>query len=139
MAHFAQLDENNFVIRTISVNDNDCLDDNGQESEAVGQSFCVQLFGESRWVQTSYNRTIRRNFAGSGMYYHQDKDVFVSAPPKPWFFLNDQFEWECPFGINPGTGLEVTEQEWTILGIAYSISPDYNDFNVLYASLPSRE
>ena len=46
MAHFAQLDEQNNIITTVKVDDNDCLDENGQESEAVGIAYLQNLF---RW------------------------------------------------------------------------------------------
>jgi hypothetical protein len=55
MAHFAELDENNTVLRVIIVHNNDCLKD-GKEDEAAGIAFCQSLFGaNTRWVQTSYN------------------------------------------------------------------------------------
>jgi len=62
MAHFAQLDENNIVLQVIVVHNNDC-EINGVESEAKGIVFCQTLFG-GNWVQTSYNGSIRKNYAG---------------------------------------------------------------------------
>lgn len=82
MAHFAELDANNVVTRVIVVGNPDCLDENGQESEAVGVSFCQQLFGDNaRWVQTSYNGNFRGVYAGIGYTYDEANDVFVPPPP----------------------------------------------------------
>ena len=59
MAHFAELDLSNIVLRVIVVNNED-ITVNGQESEAKGIAFCQSLFGaDTRWVQTSYNNTFR--------------------------------------------------------------------------------
>ena len=65
MAHFAQLDYNNIVVQVIVVNNDDCKDSAGNESEEVGAEFCQKLLG-GRWIQTSYNHNIRKNFAGIG-------------------------------------------------------------------------
>jgi len=76
MAHFAEIDENNKVLRVIVVSDEDCQDENGNESEAVGVAFCQNLLG-GNWVQTSYNGNLRGKFAGVNMIYHPDIDEFI--------------------------------------------------------------
>ena len=63
MAHFAELDENNVVLKVIVVHNNELLDDEGQENEAKGIEFCNSLFGHTNWVQTSYNNNMRKQFA----------------------------------------------------------------------------
>lgn len=78
MAHFAELDEANTVIRVIVVNNSDCLNAEGQECEVTGIAFCTALLG-GRWVQTSYNGNFRGRFAGIGYTYDAVNDVFV--PP----------------------------------------------------------
>lgn len=78
MAHFAQLDDSNTVLRVIVVGNDCCLDDHGNESEEVGAAFCRALFGsETRWIQTSYNANFRGLFAGIGYWYDDAHDVFV--------------------------------------------------------------
>lgn len=78
MAHFAQLDADNYVIRVIVVNNSELLDENGNESEAKGIAFCQSLFGaDTRWVQTSYNANFRKFYAGLGYLYDPVKDEFV--------------------------------------------------------------
>lgn len=80
MAHFAQLDENNVVTQVIVVHNNELVD-NGVEREELGVAFCQSLFGaDTRWVQTSYNGSIRGVYAGVGYTYDPDKDVFVAPP-----------------------------------------------------------
>jgi len=82
MAHFAELDSGNKVIRVIVVGNPDCLDETGQESEAVGIAFCQSLFGaDTGWVQTSYNGSIRGKYAGIGDTYDEAADVFVAPEP----------------------------------------------------------
>jgi hypothetical protein len=96
MAHFAQLDNNNTVIQVIVVNDNDCKDSEGNESEAVGAEFCQKLFG-GRWIQTSYNHKIRKHFAGIDWKYDEQLDVFVSPKPFDSWALNESTgDWVPP-------------------------------------------
>lgn len=96
MAHFAQLDENNKVIQVIVVANAELLDETGQESETKGAKFCSDLFG-GRWVQTSYNSTFRKNFAGPGATYNQEIDAFVFPSPYPSWILNTTTaDWEPP-------------------------------------------
>ena len=96
MAHFAELDNNNIVLRVIVVDNNDILDENGNESEEVGINFCTQLLG-GIWKQTSYNATFRKNYAGIGFTFDAQKDAFI--PPKPfskWVLNEDTCLWEAP-------------------------------------------
>lgn len=78
MAHFAQIDSKNIVQQVIVVSDDDCLDQDGNENEAIGALFCHNLLG-GRWIQTSYNGNIRGCYAGIGFWYDEINDVFV--PP----------------------------------------------------------
>lgn len=95
MAHFAELDENNIVLRVIVVHNSDCLDVNGNESEAVGVGFCVKLFG-GNWVQTSYNGNIRKHYAGIGYKYDAALDAFISPQPYPSWTLDADCNWQAP-------------------------------------------
>jgi len=96
MAHFAQLDSNNVVTQVIVVGNSDTADANGVEKEHIGAAFCERLFG-GNWKQTSYNGSIRKNYAGVGYTYNVSLDAFV--PPKPyasWVLNNDTAQWEAP-------------------------------------------
>jgi hypothetical protein len=97
MAHFAEIDNNNRVIRVIVVNNSVLLDANGQESEALGQAFCNTLLGGGPWIQTSYNGSFRKNYAGTNYTYDAQLDAFV--PPRPWpsWQLDQQnCQWQPP-------------------------------------------
>jgi hypothetical protein len=97
MAHFAQLDENNVVTQVIVVHNNELMLD-GTESEDKGILFCKSLFGaDTRWKQTSYNATIRKNYAGIGYAYDASRDAFI--PPQPfasWGLNEDTCRWDSP-------------------------------------------
>ena len=80
MAHFAEIDANNVVLRVIVVDNKDTADANGVEKEHIGAAFCEKLFGGT-WVQTSYNANIRKNYAGIGYTWDAQRDAFI--PPQP--------------------------------------------------------
>jgi hypothetical protein len=70
MSHWAEIDNNNIVIRVL-------VGDNNEPDE--GESFMNSLGGT--WVKTSYNANIRKNYAGIGYTYDEVRDAFI--PPKP--------------------------------------------------------
>lgn len=97
MAHFAQI-QNGIVTRVIVVANQELLVD-GIESEAKGVEFCQSLFG-GIWVQTSYNSTIRKNFAGIGFAYDDQLDAFIPIKPYPSWILNkDTCKWFAPISM----------------------------------------
>lgn len=95
MAHFAQINEQGTVIQVIVVNNEDILDQNGQESEAIGKQFCQNLLG-GEWVQTSYNNNFRKRYAGVGSSYDAVNDVFIAEKPYPSWVLDENFDWQAP-------------------------------------------
>ena len=96
MANFAQIDENNKVLRVISVNNNELLI-NGVENETKGINFCKSLFGENtNWIQTSYNNNFRKQYAGINHTYDINKDIFISPQPYPSWVLNSNNDWISP-------------------------------------------
>jgi hypothetical protein len=66
MSHFAELNENNIVVRVL-VGDNDMTNE--------GYDWFIENLG-GRWVQTSYNGNFRGRFAGIGFTYDEELDVF---------------------------------------------------------------
>ena len=98
MAHFAKLDENNFVIMVCSVNNNELLDENGVEQESKGIDFLTSWSGGyTNWKQTSYNGNFRKNYAGIGDRYDNEKDAFISTQPySSWILNSDTCRWEAP-------------------------------------------
>jgi hypothetical protein len=85
MAHFAEIDKNNIVIRTIVIG-NDFVDANGGELSIQAEQAVKDVFKNSEngvaWKQTSYNKNFRRFFAGPDFIYISERDEFI--PPKPF-------------------------------------------------------
>ena len=81
MAHFAKIGLNSKVIAVLVVNNNELLDSNGDEQEVNGITFLTNTTGWALWKQTSYNNSTRKNYAGIGYTYDEDRDAFIS--PKP--------------------------------------------------------
>lgn len=106
MAHFAQLDENNKVLQVIVVANKELME-NGIESEHKGIAFCKTLLGaDTKWVQTSYNATIRKNYAVIDGSYNEVRDAFI--PPKPfnsWILNEDTCNWQAPTPYPSGDGI----------------------------------
>lgn len=114
MAHFVELNENNFVTQVIVIDNNDCLNADGIEDEAIGKNFCELLFG-GRWIQTSFNAKFRNKFAGVGDYYDELEDAFID----PWW-------------INKYTGKPFEPTEWEYLQAYKYFTTSYR----FYASIP---
>jgi len=96
MAHFAEIGPDSIVLRVIAVANEELLDENGVEQEQIGADFCHNLLGGT-WVQTSYNRSFRKNFAGAGFTYDNQRDAFI--PPKPfdsWVLDKATCQWAAP-------------------------------------------
>ena len=98
MAHFAELDANNVVLRVIVVDNKDTADANGVEKEHIGAAFCERLFG-GNWKQTSYNGSIRKHYAGAGFTYNADIDAFVPPQPFPSWTLDADCNWQPPVAM----------------------------------------
>jgi hypothetical protein len=80
MAHFAELDKDNKVLRVIVISNDETHDADNVENEALGVEFCKKLFGaETKWVQTSFNNSIRKFYAGVGDTYDAKLDEFVPS------------------------------------------------------------
>lgn len=96
MAHFAEIDSNNVVLRVIVVGNKDTADASGVEKEHIGAAFCERLFG-GNWKHTSYNGNKRKNYAGIGYTYDTQRDAFI--PPRPfasWVLDEQTCQWQAP-------------------------------------------
>lgn len=112
MAHWAEIDENNIVIR-VTVGDNN--DPKGDQ----GYQWLIDNLGGT-WIKTSYNGTIRKNYAGIGFTYDSIRDAFI--PPKPfesWTLNEDTCIWEAPTPM-PTDEKQYTWDETTISWIEIS-------------------
>ena len=98
MAHFAELDQDNIVTRVIVISNADIVDGDGVEQEALGVAVCRAICGaETNWVQTSYNSNFRKQYAGVGMKYEADADLFYNpVSPYPSWVLDENFDWQPP-------------------------------------------
>lgn len=73
MAHFAEIDSSNKVIRVLVVSN---------DQEHRGEEFLSEDLGlGGRWIQTSYNNKIRGKFAGIGDTYDEETDQFIAPEP----------------------------------------------------------
>ena len=106
MATFAKIGLNSKVISTLSVHNNELLDSNEIEQEVNGITFLTNLTGWSIWVQTSYNGNFRKNHAGIGYTYDEDRDAFIPKKPfNSWVLNEDTCLWEAPVAM-PTTELK---------------------------------
>jgi hypothetical protein len=125
MASFAKLGLNGKVIEVQSVNNEVLHDANGVEQENIGIDFLTQLTGWAIWKQTSYNTRsgthknggtpFRKNFAGVGYTYDEDRDAFIPPRPYPSWTLNETTcLWDPPV-VKPddGQNYEWNEQNQT--------------------------
>lgn len=87
MAHWAELDENNIVIRVL-------VGDNNDPSGDEGYSWLIDNLGGT-WIKTSYNAKIRYNFAGIGYSYDEINDAFIPPKCHDEALLNNSFNWDC--------------------------------------------
>jgi len=110
MASFAKIGLNSKVIEVLSVVNEVLHDSNGVEQENIGIDFLTKLTGYPVWKQTSYNThggihnnggtPLRKNHAGIGYTYDEDRDAFI--PPKPyqsWILNEDTCLWNTPVAM----------------------------------------
>ena len=106
MASFAKIGLNGKVIEILSVINEVLHDSNGVEQEAIGIDFLTKLTGYPVWVQTSYNNNFRKNFAGIGHTYDEDRDAFIPKKTfNSWVLNEETCQWEAPVA-KPTTELE---------------------------------
>ena len=90
MAHYAFLDENNYVVEVIPGIDETILID-GLDTETWYGNFRNQIC-----KRTSYNNKIRKQYAGIGYKYDEVNDAFIAPQPYPSWSLNNNFKWQAP-------------------------------------------
>ena len=95
MALFAQIDENNKVIQTIVVADDDCGGGNFPESESIGKGFIASLGLGEDWLQFSHDGSYRR-FCSIGSFYIVDGDFFTQPQPYPSWTMDSYHDWQPP-------------------------------------------
>ena len=120
MAHFAKIGMSSKVISVLTLNNGDMLNADGVEDETVGQQYLERHnnWPAPMWIQTSYNtrggkhydnqtrelsadqsKALRGNYAGIGMTWDEDDQIFW--PKKPyasWVKNNSEARWQSPIG-----------------------------------------
>jgi hypothetical protein len=130
MASFAKLNSENMVTTVVSVVNEVLKDSNGIEQEAMGVQFLKNLYNEPNaiWKQTSYNThggihnnggtPFRKNHAGKGYTYDENRDAFI--PPKPynsWILNEETCNWNAPIPYPQDENIYTWNEEtqsWTL-------------------------
>ena len=87
MSHWAEIDNNNIVLR-VTVGDNNSPDE--------GYQWLIDNLGGT-WIKTSYNGNIRKNYAGIGYTYDAARDAFIAPKPfNSWVLDEDACQWQAP-------------------------------------------
>jgi hypothetical protein len=100
MAHFAELDNNNVVLRVVVVG-NDCVP---SDEHIDGETWCINFFKGGTWKQTSYNNNFRKQYAGMGYTYDAAKNKFLSSQPHASWALDANDDWQAPVTYPTDTG-----------------------------------
>jgi len=123
MAHFAKITDDNQVLEVQVVDDTNCQNSEGVETESIGQQYLETHcnWPANQWIQTSYNThenqhtlggtPFRGNYAAVGYIWDSSKNIFY--PPKPynsWVFDDTQAVWQSPIGAAPSITAEQQEQ-----------------------------
>jgi hypothetical protein len=105
MAYFAEIDQNNVVVRVLSVPNTE---------EHRGQEFLANDLGlNGTWIQTSFNNNIRKQFAGIGYTYDNASDVFIAPQPFASWSLDTNHDWQPPIPKPEGRHYwDEKTQEW---------------------------
>jgi len=128
MAHFAKLGVNGKVIAVVVVDNKDTINASGIEDENVGIQFLENSTGWPLWKKTSYNtrggkyynqdgsegdqsKSHRGNYAGIGMIYDEENDIFITKQPYTSWTLNvSTASWEAPIAM-PSTTSTINGNE----------------------------
>jgi len=114
MAHFAELDSNNVVLRVVVVG-NDCVP---SDEHIDGETWCIDFFKGGTWKQTSYNNNFRKQYAGIGFTYDAAKNKFISPQPYASWSLDSNDDWQAPVTYPTDTTDKIiswdeTGQKWS--------------------------
>ena len=104
MGYFAELDGGNIVVRVLATDD---------RMEDLGHSWLVRRLG-GKWVQTSYDGSLRKNYAGKGFTYDSMRDAFIPPTPYPSWVLDEATcLWVAPIDYPADGGQYVWDEETT--------------------------
>lgn len=133
MAHFAELNNSNEVLRVVVIS-NDDVDANGGDESSQAETFVASIVPHSEdgtaWKQTSYNNNFRKQYAGIGDTFDSSKDKFIKPQPYPSWSLDSNDDWQAPVTYPTVTEIDSEpvlinwdedNQKW--LGSTYSGDP----------------
>jgi hypothetical protein len=87
VSHWAEIDNDNKVLRVLVGDNNDPVGDEGYQ-------WLLDNLGGT-WIKTSYNSNIRGTYASIGYTYNPDEDIFVTPQPYPSWTRSGSF-WNAP-------------------------------------------
>ena len=102
MAHFAELNSDNEVIRVVVISNDDVIANGGDyssQAETFVSNFIPHLTGGTSWKQTSYNNNQRKQYAGLGYTYDATKDKFIRPQPFASWSLDSNDDWQAPISF----------------------------------------
>lgn len=123
MAHFAELDQDNNVLKVIVVSNEVITDEDGNEQEDLGIEYLKQIYNDPNkiWKQTSYNSNFRSNYAEPGGQYDPENDVFIPVKPYSQWVLNDEYKWIAPTPMPDDInsyGWDEENGDWVLIAMA---------------------
>ena len=126
MAHFAELDNNNVVLRVVVVG-NDCVP---SDEHIDGETWCINFFKGGTWKQTSYNHNFRKQYAGMGYTYDAAKNKFISPQPHASWALDANDDWQAPVTYPTDiTNKSISWDEDNLRWTAQDNEDPHNNFN----------
>jgi len=111
MAYFAEIDENNKVLRVVVACDTDIANNGGDLSEQASEYFKSKVplsINGIKWIQTFSNGEFRKQKASINFTYDSFKDKFISPQPYPSWSLDSNDDWQPPI-VKPELTLEQKE------------------------------
>ena len=99
MAHFAEINLNNIVLRVVAACNLDIANNGGEQSEQAAEHFktvCPLSNEGVKWVQTSYNNNFRKKYAGIGHTFDSTKNKFIAPQPFASWSLDSNDDWQAP-------------------------------------------
>ena len=99
MAHFAEIDLNNKVLRVVVACNSDIANNGGEQSEQAAEHFktvCKLSLNGIKWVQTSINNNFRKQYAGINYTFDSNKNKFIKPQPFASWSLDANDDWQAP-------------------------------------------
>jgi hypothetical protein len=124
MAHFAEIDRDNKVLRVVVGCNQDIANNGGEQSIQAAEHFktvCPLSENGVKWIQTSYNNNFRKQYAVRGMYYDENKDKFILSQPYSSWTLDSNNDWKAPIA-RPNIFTKPNSEEFIILPIKWDES-----------------